>query len=228
MPIGLSDTRVFFGIVTIAAPLSTATFTPFGMKIFPLVGFANFYTGLGVIICLTGLIGLWTMKERPENFGYDPDGIPFTDEERAELEAIQQKEGTTAWPLKRLLRCREFRYIALAWGIIGGMMMAGIMIQVIPILTGAGIEKDRALFLMSVAAIAGMPLSYVWGWIDDKIGTPKTNGIFTLSYLFGALGFAYGGPENPALLYIAMFCVSLGQRVSGSFDECWYGLSCDF
>lgn len=201
---------VIFGIVTIAAPLSTATFTPFGMKIFPMVGFANFYTGLGLIIFLTGLIGMWAMKEKPEDFGYDPDGIPFSDEERLELAELQKKQGVTAWPLKRLLLCKEFWFIALAWGIIGGMMMAGIMSQVIPILTGAGFGLDRALFLMSIAAIAGMPLSYVWGWIDDKIGTPKTNAIFTLSYLFGALGFAYGGPENPILLYIAMFCVSLG------------------
>jgi MFS family permease len=198
-----------FGIVTISAPLSTATYTPIGMPIFMKVGFAPFYTGLGVIIAVVGLIGIIFMKEKPEDYGFAPDGIPFTPEELAELESKKKKEGLTAWPLKRLLLCKEFWYIALAWGLIGGLMMAGIMSQVIPILTGSGFELNRALGLMSAAAILGMPFSYIWGWIDDKIGTPKTNAIFTLSYIIAAICFAYG-PAHPWMLYLAMFGVTLG------------------
>jgi MFS family permease len=199
-----------FGIVTISAPLSTATYTPIGMPIFMKVGFAPFYTGLGVIIAVVGLIGIIFMKEKPEDYGFAPDGIPFTPEELAELESKKKKEGLTAWPLKRLLLCKEFWYIALAWGLIGGLMMAGIMSQVIPILTGSGFELNRALGLMSAAAVLGMPFSYIWGWIDDKVGTPITNAIFSLSYVIGSLGFAYGGQDNAWLLYIAMFGVTLG------------------
>jgi MFS family permease len=199
-----------FGIVTISAPLSTATFTPIGMPIFMKVGFAPFYTGLGLIIAIVGLLGIVFMKEKPEDFGFAPDGIAFTPEELVELEKMKKKEGLTAWPILRLLACKEFWFIGLGWGLIGGLMMAGIMSQVIPILTGSGIELNRALGLMSGAALLGMPLSYVWGWIDDKIGTPKTNAVFSLSYLIGAVGFAYGGPDSVWLLYIAMFAVSLG------------------
>jgi MFS family permease len=201
---------VVFGIVTIAAPLSSATFTPLGMPIFMKVGFAPFYTALGLVIVVVGLLGYVFMKEKPEDFGFEPDGIPFTAKEKAELETLKQKEGLTAWPLKRLLVCKEFWYIALAWGLIGGLMMAGIMSQVIPILVSSGFELNRALALMSTAALLGMPLSYVWGWFDDKIGTPKTNAVFSISYIIAAAGFAYGGPETPWLLYVAMFCVSLG------------------
>lgn len=201
---------IIFGIVTIAAPLSTATYTPIGMKIFQQVGFVNFYTGLGAFIVLWGLFGIIAMKEKPEDHGFDPDGIPFTDEERAEVEAIREREHQSAWTFKRIMACREFWLIAIAWGAIGGLMMAGIMSQVIPILTGAGMQLDGALMLMSVAAISGMPLSYLWGWIDDKIGTPKTNAVFSITYLIGALGFAYGGPENMYLIYLALFCVALG------------------
>jgi sugar phosphate permease len=203
---------IIFGIVTIAAPLSTATFTPIGMKVFQQVGFTDFYTGLGGFIAFWGLVGVWAMKERPENYGFDPDGIPFTAEERAELKAIKDKEknAKSAWTLPNIMRCKEFWYIAIAWGLIGGLMMAGIMSQVIPILTGVGIGLDRALFLMSVMAIFGMPLSYVWGWLDDKVGTPKANAIFSLAYVFGAAGFAFGGPDSLYLIYLALFCISLG------------------
>lgn len=203
---------IIFGIVTISAPLSTATFTPIGTKIFQQVGFTDFYTGLGGIIAFTGVLGIWAMKEKPEDHGFDPDGIPFTDEERAELDDIRDAEANhvTAWPIGRLLRCKEFWFLAMSWALIGGLMMAGIMSQVIPILTGAGVTLDSALFMMSVMALAGMPLSYFWGWIDDKIGTPKANALFSLAYVIGAAGFAFGGPENIYLVYIALFCISLG------------------
>ena len=203
---------IIFGIVTISAPLSTATFTPIGMPIFMEVGFATFYTGLGAIIAFFGVIGIWAMKERPEDYGFDPDGIPFTAEEKVELEAMRTKENNhvTAWPLKRLLVCKEFWYVAIPWSLIGGMMMAGIMSQVIPILTGSGVEIDKALTLMSVMAIAGMPLSYFWGWMDDKIGTPKTNAVFSLAYVLGSAGFAFGGPDSMWMVYGALFCISLG------------------
>ncbi|CAH0529532.1 MFS transporter [Vibrio hippocampi] len=199
---------IIFGIVTIAAPLSTATFTPIGMKIYQHVGFAEFYSGLGVIIALWGVIGIWAMKERPEDYGLDPDGIPFTEEEKAELEA--ERNHQTAWKLPRIIRCKEFWYVAIPWSLIGGLMMAGIMSQVIPILTSSGLELNTALFLMSAMALGGMPLSYFWGWLDDKIGTPKTNAVFGLAYLVGAFGFAFGNADSLYLIYIALFCVSLG------------------
>lgn len=203
---------IIFGIVTISAPLSTATFTPIGMKIFQQVGFTDFYTGLGAFIALWGVIGVWAMRERPEDSGFDPDGIPFTAEERAELEAAKEAEKNhkTAWAMPRLFRCKEFWFVAIPWTLIGGLMMAGIMSQVVPILTGAGLSLDSALFLMSAMALGGMPLSYFWGWLDDKIGTPKTNAVFSLAYVIGAAGFAFGGPDNMVLVYIALFCISLG------------------
>jgi MFS family permease len=199
-----------FGLVTIGAPLSAATFTPIGMKIYQSVGFASFYMGLGAIVAVVGIIGFYAMKEKPEDFGCDPDGIPFTDEERAEFEALREENKKTDWPFKRLMKSKEFWCISLAWGLIGGLMMAGIMSQVIAILTGAGVSLDRSLGMMSIACLAGMPLSYVWGWLDDKIGTPKTNALFTCTSLFGALGFAYGTADNMAVLYIALFCIALG------------------
>ncbi|WED24924.1 MFS transporter [Vibrio sp. JC009] len=203
---------IIFGIVTISAPLSTATFTPIGMKVFQQVGFVDFYTGLGSVIAFCGVLGIWAMKEKPEDHGFDPDGIPFTDEERAELEAAREAEKNhkTAWPITKLLTCKEFWYLTIAWSLIGGLMMAGIMSQVIPILTGSGVELDSALFMMSAMALGGMPLSYFWGWLDDKIGTPKTNAVFSLAYVIGAAGFAFGGPDNMYLIYIALFCISLG------------------
>lgn len=201
---------VIFGIVTIAAPLSTATFTPFGMPVFQEVGFANFYMGLGAFIAMWGFIGFWAMREKPEDYGFAPDGIPFTEEELAEVEALRATELQTAWTLKRLLRCKEFWLIAFSWGMIGGLMMAGIMSQVVPILLGSGLELKDALGMMSIMAIGGMPLSYVWGWLDDKMGTPKTNAVFSLAYVVGAAGFALGGPDSMYLIYIALFCISLG------------------
>jgi sugar phosphate permease len=195
------------GIITIAFPLSTATFTMIGTKGIAAWGYQAFYTGFGIINVLIFLMGIWIVHEKPESVGLSPDGIPFTEQEKAEIR--KRESYQSKWNLLRIAKTKEIWAFGIAFSLIG-MLLGAIMSQLIPVFTSSGIPINKALAMMSVAALAGMPISYVWGWLDDKVGTPKTTIIFSLTMLVGCIGMAYGSAEKAHLFYLAVFCVALG------------------
>jgi sugar phosphate permease len=195
------------GIVTIAMPLSTATFTLIGTKIMEIYGYTAFYTGVGIIFIIVGVIGFKAAVDTPEELGFSPDGKAFTAEELAEIEAMKKHES--AWSIARILKTKEMWAYAIAWAGVC-IVMTGLLVQLVPVITSSGVPIDKALGMMSVAALLGMPLSYIWGWLDDKIGTPKTCTLFALSFIVGAVGMAYGSPEKVGFYYLAIICIALG------------------
>jgi sugar phosphate permease len=195
------------GIITIAFPLSTATFTLIGTKSIAAYGYQGFYTAVGIIITIVSAAGIWLVADSPESVGLSPDGIPFTEKEKAEIE--EKKSHQSAWDIWRILKTPQLWAYTIAWCLIG-LVLGAIMSQMIPVFTSAGIGINSALLMMSVAALAGMPLSYVWGILDDKFGTPKTCAIFTCVMVLGALGMAYGSAESTSPFYLAVLCIALG------------------
>jgi sugar phosphate permease len=196
------------GIITIAFPLSTATFTLLGTKGIAAWGYSGFYNTVGIIYFLIAISAVWLMSDSPEDVGLSPDGIPFTEQEKAEI--AERKSYQSKWNILRVIKTKEIWAYTFAWALIG-LVLGSIMSQMIPVFTSTGISINKALGMMSVAALAGMPLSYVWGWLDDKIGTPKTTAVFSTMLIVGAIGMAYGSAENTAPFYLAIVCIALGS-----------------
>jgi sugar phosphate permease len=195
------------GIITICFPLSTATFTLIGTKGIAAWGYTGFYNAVGVVFILISLSAIWLVHDTPEQVGLSPDGIPFTAQEKAEI--AERESYQSSWTLWRVIKTKELWAYTVAWVMVG-LILGGIMSQMIPVFTSTGISINKALGMMSVAALAGMPLSYIWGWIDDKIGTPKTTAVFCCVLIIGALGMAYGSAENTAPFIAAVVCIALG------------------
>jgi MFS family permease len=195
------------GIITIAFPLSTATFTFIGTKGIAAWGYQAFYTGFGIVSVLIYMAGIWVVSDKPESVGLSPDGIPFTEQEKAEI--ANRESYQSKWNLLRIVKTKEIWAFGFAFALIG-MLLGAIMSQLIPVFTSSGIPINKALGMMSAAALVGMPISYIWGWLDDKIGTPKTTIVFSLTLIVGCLGMAYGSADRTSLFYLAILCVALG------------------
>ncbi len=195
------------GIVTIGAPASSATFTPIATKLIEVYGFTAVYTGIGIIYSVFGLLVLFFVHEKPEDLGYAPDNAESSPEEiakaREELDSYE-----TEWTFSKIIRTKEIWLLTFSWGFVF-FMMTGIMSQLIPRFLDVGIPLNQALGLMSLAAVAGMPMSYVWGWLDDKLGTPKTCVIFSFAYVFGSFCFIFGSAENMVFAFGGILAVAL-------------------
>ncbi|MCP4158375.1 MAG: MFS transporter [bacterium] len=193
------------GIVTIGAPCSSATFVMFGSKISMAYGYEIFYTGVGILILVLAVLGIFFVKNRPEEIGFGIDGTSIDD---GEVVRDEQMIGKSRWSFTAMMANKEMWLISIGWGLVF-LMMTGIMSSAIPRFLDVGIPIDKALLFFSIAAILGMPFSYFWGWLDDKIGTPKASAVFAVSYILGSVCFLFGSADNMIVAFGGVFAIAL-------------------
>jgi sugar phosphate permease len=183
---------VVMGIVTIGCPLASATFVMIGTKVTMAMGFEFFYTCVGIFVMVLGILGGLFLKNHPEEIGCGADGDPIIEEESNRDHAMK---GKSLWSFSTIMKNKEMWLISLTWGMIF-LMMTGIMSSAIPRFMDVGIPLEKGLWFFSIAALMGMPASYMWGWLDDKLGTPKTCMIFGFAYILGSVCFLFGSAEH--------------------------------
>ena len=203
----LKKRGLMLGIITIGAPLSAASFTPIATKLIEAYSFTSVFTGIGIIYAAFGILVMFLVYEKPEDFGYAQDNLDLTPEEiQAKKEELEC--GESEWTLCRLLKTKETWLLVFSWGFVY-VMMTAIMSQLIPRLTDVGFSLNQSLLMMSVAALLGMPMSYLWGWLDDKFGTPKTCVIFSFAYIFGSICFVFGSADNVIFAFGGILAIAL-------------------
>jgi MFS family permease len=206
------------GIITLGSPLfsviGTAGMTTFIAK--NLGGdYRPFYIGIAVVICIIAIFTGFFLRDYPEDAGLYPDGAAEAPKSEAEGEEVQLSVGQVlkmgkAWQLIIAYGCFTF--------IINSCM--GSMVTRFQILGNGGWQAvasgmpDMSVWLTAVkwlalGAILGIPMSYVFGILDDKIGSVKSSIILGLTELLPILGLMLqpsGG--NKALMVLWGFGVA--------------------
>ena len=197
---------IAMGIATIGAPLSGATYSPIVAWLIGHYGFDTAYSMVGIIIILIAAAGGLLLANKPEDVGLSPDGVDRTPEEvekaRKELENLESK-----WTLKQILSKKESWFYMVSFGLLS-LIITGIMSQLIPRFLDVGYSMPRALFFLSVASLLGMPVSFAWGWLDDKISTRITCMIFALTFALGSFCFLFASAQNLVFTILAVFAVA--------------------
>jgi len=196
------------GIVTIGAPFSTAVMVPLFARVMAVSGFTNLYVVFGIVILVLGALMFAFVPSRPEDIGLHADGGAES--------AIAEDTVTGAtkeWSLAKLARTKEAWFIMLAFGI---MMLVSncVMPVLIPRFLEIGISQNVALNLMSIAAIVGIPLSYMWGYMDDRVGTKKACLTLAAGFTLMSVAMVFSSSGNMvivALAVIGIACVTGGS-----------------
>lgn len=167
------------GIVTMGSPLfsviGTSVMTTFIAK--NLGGdYRPFYVGIALIIVVICIIIALGIKDTPEEAGLYPDGadMPPKSEGSEEVhlsvgEVLSQKK---AWQL--IISFGAFQFIIAA-------CMGSMAIRYIS-LGGPQVWLNAVKYL-AMGAILGIPMSYVFGFLDDKFGSVKASIILGLTEL---------------------------------------------
>lgn len=195
------------GFVTIGAPFSTAVCVPVIQRLLMAgVAFQSIFLVFGLVIIVFGVISFLLVPYRPEDVGYHADN--------GEHAAVQTDTGAThEWTLAKLVRCKEAWLIMLAFGL---MMLVSncVMPLLFPHFLDVGVSPDIVLNLMTISAIVGIPLSYFWGWLDDKIGTKKACYTLTVGFTLMSIGMVFSKSGN--LVIVAMAVIGIAAVIGGS------------
>lgn len=77
-----------------------------------------------------------------------------------------------------------------------------------------GVNQNTVLNLMTISAVVGIPLSYFWGWLDDKIGTKKS--CYTLAVGFLLMSVAMVMATNGNIVIVAMAVIGIAAVIGGA------------
>lgn len=196
------------GFVTIGAPFSTAVCVPIIQRL--LMGgvpFQTIFVIFGIGILIFGALSFVTVPYLPEDVGLHADNAD-------NAPAVESTTGATVkWSLAQLVRCKEAWFIMLAFGL---MMLVSncVMPLLFPHFLEIGVAPHIVLNLMTISAIVGIPLSYFWGWLDDKIGTKKS--CYTLAVGFTLMSVAMVFSRSGNLIFVAMAVVGIAAVIGGA------------
>ncbi|MCU6763735.1 oxalate/formate antiporter family transporter [uncultured Roseburia sp.] len=148
---------------------------------------------LMVVICIVMAVitAVW-FKAYPEEAGAYPDNEPISEEEKkANLELINNYKSDFSFG--KLFKTKELWMIVIIFGFLF-IGLVGTVSRMIPRLVIVGIDQNIAVLWLTIASVIGIPASFFWGLIDQKIGTKKAVEIFcvlwTIMMAIAAVGSA--------------------------------------
>ncbi len=163
------------GWTTMGLPLGSGLGVMMYMMISGKLGMDGTYYLYGAVALVMVLICIFLVKDFPEQCGCFPDNDKNMTREEADriLQEGIEASKKSIWTNSRLIRTKEVWLIGLSCGIML-LFSGGFMGQMIPRLLSLGYPQQRAVMMMTVAALFGGVGSYVVGFIDSKVGPKKT------------------------------------------------------
>ncbi|WP_099159836.1 MFS transporter [Virgibacillus ndiopensis] len=122
-------------------------------------------------------IAFFTVKNRPEDMGLVPDGNMHKEKSQPKLGTVVEA-AEEDWTLKEARKTRAFWAILICVGI-PAMVNTGITFHIISIFDENNLSPTTAALVLSLMALVGIPMSFVSGYITEKI---KTN--YVLMFIF--------------------------------------------
>ncbi len=193
------------GIATVGAPVSGATCSLLMNQLIGSMGFDTAFLLFGVAIIILGIVCLLFVVDKPEDVGYAPDNEEISPEELVNI-AAEFERSAKELPIKKMVFLKESWLYIVAFGIFS-LITTGVMSQMVPRLMDTGFDPTTAVSLFSLGALIGIPLSFFWGWLDDRISTRVTCSIFAIVCAIGAVCILNAGAHNMPITIAGMVAV---------------------
>ena len=218
------------GWATMGATTSTIVAVAIFSALYSRIGFAAPYYFWALICVVVLLMGVFFVRNNPEEKGYNPDNNKdMTYEDALKLQQEGEKyQKTSQWTVKKMLTTRHMWLIGFGTGPLL-LFSVGVMSTFISRAMELGFTQTTATLLMSVTAVIGLFGSYICGVLDTKFGTKKAVimlyvwiivGLFLNILASKSIGFYYvsivmlacaiGGANN--------FPMSMISTVFGRYD----------
>lgn len=196
------------GIITMAAPLNSATsvtLMTLGQNAF---GLTAVFVIIAVIIGIGVLLAIIFGTTYPKQKGLTMDGV----EEVAEAKEMIEEEKPSM-TMKDILTKPETWLVIVAFGFLNGIIGA-VMAFFIARMGQVGVDTSVALSVLAAASLLGIPVSYIYGWLDDKIGTMKITRFHAIMYVIMLVCLYFGSASR--FWMIAVAAVGMASMTGGT------------
>lgn len=175
------------GVITVGSPLfsvvGTAGMTTLITK--KLGGdYRPFYIAIAVLLVIVAVVVAFAIKDTPEDAGLYPDGADHPLKSEGAGEEVKLT-------IKDILSTKKGWQVIISFGALTFIINACMGSMAMRYITLGGGEPTiwlQAVKYLSIGAFLGIPMSYVFGLIDDKVGTVKAAIVLGLCELLPILG----------------------------------------
>lgn len=177
------------GVITAGSPLFSIVGIGLLTAMANSLGLKTAYMAIAGIVILVGILTALFIKDTPEEAGLFPDGA-------AQSPLSEGQDTGVTVSLKEVLTDSRAWKLIISYGILQFVivaMMAYMAVRYITLGTPDDVPNlfvSKALMWLSIGAAAGIPMSYVLGWIDDKLGSVKASLVLIVLYLFAVIPLA--------------------------------------
>jgi len=192
------------GITTMGLPAASFLFVPILSAALGGAGLQKGFLIIGILVAILGIVSWFWVRNTPQEVGLKPDNGKYPEAEGA---VIGQ---TSSWTVKKLLTNRNAWLLAIAYGLLF-LVTQGMVSQTVVYLLQHGFEQPRAVAMLSIAAAVGVVGSFIWGVLDDKLGTKPASIIYALWYVLTFVVMALA--KAPALVIVGV--ILLGSSLGG-------------
>ena len=162
------------GYVTMGSNLSTALCLYIIGFLLAKVSLTGTFLVWGVIYLVLGVLSFALLRDNPEELGEFPDNDRSLTQEQVQEQFRQGEEYRKNGGLTTgdILKKRQSWQIAFGYGIIL-LITVGILSTLVSTLIIKGLPEMNAISIMTIAAVLGIPFSYLWGYLGVKFSTKK-------------------------------------------------------
>jgi sugar phosphate permease len=200
---------IIMGWTTMGLNLASAFYVPLIALLVATKGIETATVVMGCTAIAAGLIGLLTVRNKPFERGVYPDNVT-KDEYEKMYDIVDAVDDKSVWTVSKLLKTKEMWQCALATGVIQ-LITTGIVTQLVVRNISLGMEQAQAVGLMTVVALVGIFGSWLFGVLDQKIGTVKCMLLFGV---WEIIALAANITETTPGIYISV--VMIGMAIGGS------------
>lgn len=177
---------IVLGITTIGIILMNIVYVPMMPKLLGALGLGGGMAVIAAILVVVGVISLVCIKNNPEEAGEYPDGDPAYAMNAAEVAKLM-KEYKSPFTFGKVCADKNTWFIGFGSAFAFLAVMSYIA-SAIPSMLSYGYDYSAATAVFAVGGIFGIIGSFIFGVIDQKIGTRKT---FLIYFVFIIIGFVF-------------------------------------
>lgn len=200
---------IVLGFVTMGIVAMDVLWAPFIPMAFRRFGVAPTMAAVGVVVLLIAIIGIFAVKNTPEEAGEYPDGDASNPENLAAI-IKEMKEYKSPFTLGKMFRQRALLDIGIGLGLLYMVCMTYVA-SIVPRLMSTGYEYSFAVIVLVVCGFFALFGSWAIGVLDQKVGTKKACVIYA-SLLFVGIFLALFHGTSVAFVWSAgiIFSFSMG------------------
>jgi MFS family permease len=199
--------------VGIATGIAVSGFGLGGLLVPLLVGLIDAYDwratviilGIGMLLVLLPLSLVF--RHRPEQYGYEPDGLPPEPVAASDdPAAVREPAAEVSVGAGRALRGRTFWGIALVFTC-HVLIVTAVITHIMPYLSSVGVPRPVSSVVTTAVPLASIAGRLGFGWLADRFSRKLTTVVGFGMMGIGTLCFAYVGPDTTWLLvpFILLF-----------------------